>query len=152
MKISVRKWAVALLAVAAFVVAACGGESGGASNGALTVTPDGENLAYNNASLSAPAGEVSLTFNNTSAAQSHNIVIVKGGDDVAVAVDEAAAEAGDAAGYIPADKSNILANTAMLAPGGSETIKFTAEAGTYTFICTYPGHYGGGMKGTLTIN
>ncbi|MFZ9858500.1 MAG: plastocyanin/azurin family copper-binding protein [Roseiflexaceae bacterium] len=152
MKISVRKWAVALLAVAAFVVAACGGESGGASNGSLTVTPDGENLAYNNASLSAPAGKVTLTFNNTSAAQSHNIVIVKGGEDVVVAVDEAAAEAGDAAGYIPADTSNILANTAMLAPGASETVEFTAEAGTYTFICTYPGHYGGGMQGTLTIN
>jgi uncharacterized cupredoxin-like copper-binding protein len=152
MKISVRKWAVALLAVAAFVVAACGGESGGASSGALTVTPDGENLAYNKTTLSAPAGKVSLTFNNTSAAQSHNIVIVKGGDDVAAQVDEAGAEAGDAAGYIPADKSNILANTSMLAPGASETIEFTAEAGTYTFICTYPGHYGGGMKGTLTIN
>ena len=109
-------------------------------------------MAYNNASLSAPAGKVTLTFNNTSAAQSHNIVIVKGGDDVAVAVDEAAAEAGDAAGYIPADKTNILANTAMLAPGASETIEFTAEAGTYTFTCTYPGHFGGGMKGTLTIN
>ncbi len=152
MKISVRKWAVALLAVAAFAIAACGGESGGASNGALAVTTDGENLAYNVTSLSAPAGKVTLSFNNTSAAQSHNIVIVKGGDDVAAQVDEAAAEAGDAAGYMPADTANILAATKLLAPGASETIEFTAEAGTYTFICTYPGHYGGGMKGTLTIN
>ncbi|MFN5926989.1 MAG: plastocyanin/azurin family copper-binding protein, partial [Roseiflexaceae bacterium] len=104
--------------------------------------------------LTAKAGEkVTINFKNNSSAQSHNLIIVKGGDDVAMAVDEAAAEAGDAAGYVPADTTNIVANTALLAPGASETIEFTpAEAGTYTFICTYPGHYGGGMKGVLTVN
>jgi uncharacterized cupredoxin-like copper-binding protein len=41
----------------------------------------------------------------------------------------------------------------MLAPGGKATITFTAPAaGTYTFLCTYPAHYAGGMKGTLTVN
>jgi uncharacterized cupredoxin-like copper-binding protein len=47
----------------------------------------------------------------------------------------------------------MIAHTALLAPGGSETIEFTAPAaGSYTFVCTYPGHYGGGMKGVLTVN
>jgi uncharacterized cupredoxin-like copper-binding protein len=46
-----------------------------------------------------------------------------------------------------------VAHTALLAPGASETLSFTApEAGTYTFICTYPGHYAGGMQGTFTVN
>jgi uncharacterized cupredoxin-like copper-binding protein len=155
MKISVRAFAVSVLLVSAMALAACGGgASSGAANGALEVGTDGENLAFNNVALTAKAGEkVTLTFKNNSTAQSHNLIIVNGGDDAATAVDEAAAEAGDAAGYVPADASTMIAHTALLAPGGSETIEFTAPAaGTYSFICTYPGHYGAGMKGVLTVD
>jgi uncharacterized cupredoxin-like copper-binding protein len=154
MKISVRKIALGVLLVGAFVLAACGGAKGGAASGALTVGTDGENLAFNNVALTAKAGEkVSITFKNNSTALSHNFVLVKGGDDVAATVDEAAGTAGEAAGYIPADKANIIANSALIAPGASATVEFTAPAaGTYTYICTYPAHYGGGMKGVLTVN
>jgi len=154
MKISVRKIALGLVLVSAFVLAACGGSGSGAAGGPLSVGTDGENLAFAPATLTAKAGDkVSITFKNNSSAQSHNFIIVKGGDDVAAAIDEAAATAGDAAGYLPADKANIVANSALLAPGASATIEFTAPAaGTYTYICTYPGHFGGGMKGVLTIN
>lgn len=155
MKISVRGLAVALMVVAAMALTACGGSAGSsdAGNGALTVGTDGENLAFDNVALTAKAGEkASITFKNNSSAQQHNLIIVNGGDDVAASVDEAAAEAADA-GYVPADATNILAHTALLAPGASETIEFTAPAaGTYTFVCTYPGHFGGGMKGVLTVN
>ena len=155
MKISVRAMAISALLLGSLVLAACGGgASSGAANGAIEIGTDGENLAYSTAALTAKAGEkVTLTFKNGSTAQSHNLIIVNGGDDVATAVDEAAAEAGDAAGYVPADASIMIAHTALLAPGGSETIEFTAPAaGTYSFICTYPGHYGGGMKGVLTVD
>jgi plastocyanin len=154
MKISVRKIAMGVLLVGAFVLAACGGASGDAASGGLTVGSDGENLAYAPVSLTAKAGEkVSLVFKNNSTALSHNFVLVNGGEDVATAVDEAASEAGEAAGYMPADKANIIASSALLAPGASETLEFTAPAaGTYTYICTYPAHLGGGMKGTLTVN
>lgn len=155
MKISVRGLAVALMVVAAMALTACGGSSSssGASNGAIELGTDGENLAFNNTALTAKAGEkVSITFKNNSSAQSHNFILVNGGEDVATALDEAAAEAADA-GYIPADATNIIAHTALLAPGASETVEFTAPAaGTYTFVCTYPGHFGGGMKGVLTVN
>jgi uncharacterized cupredoxin-like copper-binding protein len=155
MKISVRAMAISALLLGSLVLAACGGgASSGAANGAIEIGTDGENLAYSTVALTAKAGEkVTLTFKNNSTAQSHNFIIVNGGDDVATAVDEAAAEAGDAAGYVPADASTMIAHTALLAPGGSETIEFTAPAaGSYTFVCTYPGHYGGGMKGVLTVN
>jgi uncharacterized cupredoxin-like copper-binding protein len=154
MKISVRKIALGVLLVGAFVLAACGGASGGAASGGLTVGSDGENLAYAPIALTAKAGEkVSLVFKNNSTALSHNFVLVNGGVDVATAVDEAATEAGEAAGYIPADKANIIAHSALLAPGASETLEFTAPAaGTYTYICTYPAHLGGGMQGVLTVN
>jgi plastocyanin len=154
MKISVRKIALGVLLVGAFVLAACGGAKGGAASGGLTVGSAGENLASDNVSLTANAGDkVSITFKNNSTALNHNFVLVKGGDDVAATVDDAASAAGEAAGYIPADKANIIANSALLAPGASATVEFTAPAaGTYTYICTYPAHFGGGMKGTLTIN
>jgi uncharacterized cupredoxin-like copper-binding protein len=155
MKISVRAMAISALLLGSLVLAACGGgASSGAANGAIEIGTDGENLAYSTVALTAKAGEkVTLTFKNNSTAQSHNLIIVNGGDDAATAVDEAAAEAGDAAGYVPADASTMIAHTALLAPGGSETIEFTAPAaGTYSFICTYPGHYGAGMKGVLTVN
>ena len=154
MKISVRKIALGVLLVGAFVLAACGGASSGAASGGLTVGSDGENLAYAPVTLTAKAGEkVSITFKNNSTALSHNFVLVNGGVDVATAVDEAATEAGEAGGYVPADKANIIAHSALLAPGASETLEFTAPAaGTYTYICTYPAHLGGGMQGVLTVN
>lgn len=156
MKISVRKIALGVLLVSAFVLAACGGAAsdGAASGGGLSVGSDGENLAYAPISLTAKAGEkVSLTFKNNSTAQVHNFVLVNGGDDVATAVNDAGIEAGEAGAYVAADKANIIAHTGLLAAGGSETIEFTAPAaGTYSYICTYPAHYGGGMVGVLTVN
>jgi len=44
--------------------------------------------------------------------------------------------------YLPQDQSAIIVHTAMLGGGESDTIEFTAPpAGTYPFICTFPGHY-----------
>ena len=95
MKISVRKIALGVLLVGAFVLAACGGASGDAASGGLTVGSDGENLAYAPVTLTAKAGEkVSLTFKNNSTALAHNFVLVNGGVDVATAVNDAGSEAG----------------------------------------------------------
>jgi nitrite reductase (NO-forming) len=35
--------------------------------------------------------------------------------------------------------------------GGTRSVSFTAKPGTYTFLCTIPGHASAGMRGTLTI-
>ncbi len=78
-------------------------------------------------------------------------MLVKGGDDVAAKVDEEGATAGTAKGYIP-DDANIVSNVKLLNGGESGTASFTAPAaGTYTFLCTFPGHYAAGMKGTFTV-
>jgi len=70
---------------------------------------------------------------------------------VAQKIDDAAAAAGEAAGYVPNDPA-ILAKTKLLNGGESDTATFTAPAaGTYTFLCTFPGHFVAGMKGTLTV-
>jgi uncharacterized cupredoxin-like copper-binding protein len=149
----VRMLLLATSLVSALALTACGGGgSNGGGGAALSVSPDGENLAFKPVELKAKAGSsVTVNFSNVSTAQQHNWVLVKGGDDVAAKVDEEAVNVG-APDYIPADKANIVASSKIQQPGGKETITFTAPAaGTYTFICTYPGHYSAGMKGTFTV-
>ena len=47
----------------------------------------------------------------------------------------------------------MLANTALAGAGESVEITFKAPAkpGTYTFVCSFPGHFALGMRGTLTV-
>jgi plastocyanin len=150
----VRSLLLALSLVSALVLTACGGGSapaGGGEGGKLAIEADGENLAYKPAALTAKAGApVVITFKNTSTAQQHNLVVANGGDDVATKVDEAAIAAGGP-DYLPTG-ADVLAGSKMLQPGGSADISFTAPAaGSYVFLCTYPGHAAAGMKGTLTV-
>jgi azurin len=53
----------------------------------------------------------------------------------------------------PELKAKVIAHTALIGPGESATISFAApkEPGAYTYICSFPGHYAIGMKGTLTV-
>jgi len=36
--------------------------------------------------------------------------------------------------------------------GGTRSVTFTAAPGTYTFVCTIPGHASAGMRGTLVVD
>ncbi len=136
----------------AFALAACGGGGGG---GEVSASPaigvNGEQLAFDKTSLTVPANQpVTVTFTNGSTGQQHNWVLAKGGDDVASQLDAAATASGDP-NYIPQGDANLVAGTNLLAPGANGTAQFTLPAGTYTYLCTYPGHYSSGMKGTLTV-
>jgi azurin len=157
MNLKVRSWLGGVALASALVLAACGGGGGGGEPAAggsnLNISTPGEQLQFAPAALTAKAGQpVKVTFKNGSAAQKHNWVLVKGGDAEAAKVDEEGAAAGEAAGYIPSDP-NIVAKTNLLNGGETGTADFTAPAaGTYTFLCTFPGHYVAGMKGTLTVS
>ena len=158
MKLKTHFWLLSLALVGILLLSACGGGSGSGGTGGgaatnLSLATDGELLAFKPAALAAAAGaQVSVTFKDASASQQHNWVLVKGGDDVAAAVDAAGATAGAAKGYIP-DDPNIISSIKLLNGGESGTASFTAPAaGTYTFLCTFPGHYQTGMKGTLTVS
>jgi azurin len=87
-------------------------------------------------------------------ASSHNFVVFKPGTKQAD-IDALLAATMMAAGVIPADKKAIvLASTPMLIAGGQTAdVTFTAPTapGDYTFVCTFPAHAAGGMKGTLTV-
>ena len=47
----------------------------------------------------------------------------------------------------------VLAKTRMLGPGESGSVTFNAPRapGTYDYVCTFPEHYAGGMKGVMTV-
>lgn len=85
-------------------------------------------------------------------AMAHNFVLLKAEAD-ATAIANTAASASDNE-YIPEEKKGqILAYTGLA--GGGETVEVTFKApeklGKYTYICSFPGHYASGMKGTLTV-
>jgi len=161
MNLKVRCWLLSLALVGTLILTACGGGGGGGPAGGgggpaanLNLGSDGEQLKFSPATLTAKAGsQVTVTFKNNSASQQHNWVLVKGGDDVAKKVDDEGATAGVSKGYIPDDAANIVSNVKLLNGGESGTTTFPAPPpGTYTFLCTFPGHFAAGMKGTFTAN
>lgn len=80
----------------------------------------------------------------------HNFVILKQGVDVAD-FGAKAAVARDTK-YIPAGSENdIVAHTDLIGGGQTTSVEFDApEAGTYDFICSFPGHYAL-MKGKFIV-
>ena len=87
--------------------------------------------------------KVTLTLNHNgrfpASSMGHNFVLIKKDVDV----DEYALRAVSARDndYIP-EGGDEIAFTKMLGGGESDTITFDApEPGTYTFICSFPGHY-----------
>jgi azurin len=85
-------------------------------------------------------------------AMAHNVVILNKGTDV-TAFANASAMARDNLYIAPEYKDEVIAATDLA--GGGETVEviFTVpqSEGAYTFICSFPGHYMAGMKGTLVV-
>jgi plastocyanin len=128
-----RRTLALCLAFAALVLAlaACGGGddgepsgNGGGDGAALElVAGPGSELKFDQTSLEAAAGEVTITMTNDGDLP-HNVAIKGNGVD---------------------EKGEIVQN------GGTSTVTATLEAGEYTFYCSVPGHEAGGMTGTLTV-
>lgn len=125
---------------------------------AATIDIEGmDTLRFSVTQVEAKPGEkltVKLT-NKTSlppVAMSHNFVLLKKGVDPS-AIANAGVEAKDN-GYIPrAMMDKIIAHTGLVAGGETKSVTFNApkDPGDYAYICTFPGHYAAGMKGTLTV-
>jgi plastocyanin len=141
-----RKLALLLsaLALAAFGFAACGDDDdevtvdtateatteetteatgGGGETVAVSADPGGS-LAFEQASLEAPAGAVTFEFTND-ASLGHDFVIE----------DEQGGE---------------IARTEVIT-GSSATTEADLEAGEYTFYCSVDAHREAGMEGPLTV-
>lgn len=127
---------IALLAVAALALAACGGgdeagtdDGGGADENALTVVAgdlffshDGTSTEDGDLTISASAGEVTVTVDNQGSTL-HNFVVEEEGDT----------------------------KVAEAEGGATDTGSIELSAGTYTFYCDVTGHRDAGMEGTLEV-
>ena len=114
-----------------------------------------DTMMYDKTAFEVKAGQkVKLVFKNIGklpkAAMGHNLVILKKGVNVATFCSEAIKFA--AKDYFPeTKKDDVVATTKLLGPGESDTVIFTApEAGTYDYVCTFPGHFAL-MKGKMTV-
>jgi azurin len=109
---------------------------------------------YAQTELEAPAGsEIKLRLNNlTDAADEvgHNWVLVVPGQEASVLANGIAA--GDDRDWLDTNDPGIIAASRLIEGGERDDVTFDAPApGVYTFLCTFPKHFDGGMKGTLTI-
>jgi azurin len=117
----------------------------------------GDDMKYNTTTITAKPGEaLHIVLKNVGTlpkiAMSHNFVLLA----LSANVDEFIKSSmnAQATDYIPADKkAQVLASTKLAGPTETVEVTFKAPAkpGSYSYMCTFPGHYAAGMKGTLVV-
>jgi plastocyanin len=132
---------LAVAAIAALGLAACGGDddddttaastpattttAGGGGGSTVDIsTPPGSDLAFDQTDVTAKAGRVTVNFDNQQSTP-HDVVVQD--------------PSGQELGKTDLISSSTADTTVELQPG------------TYTFFCDVPGHEEAGMKGTLTV-
>lgn len=138
-----------VLAVAMMAVSSFAGE---------VVIEGNDAMQYNIKEFTVKAGEeVKLTLKHVGklpkAAMGHNVVILKAGTDAMQWGLGVPGKGGTVAnGYIPTDKSPIIAYTDLIGGGETTTVTFTApdKPGSYPFVCTFPGHVAM-MRGVMKV-
>lgn len=126
-----------------------------AGDGVVTSGSSGQFMIVESIEAS-PGEELRVSLRTVSnlppTAMSHNFVLLSQDAD-ADQFARASLQAADNEYISPEYEEWVLAATDMLGNGESDSITFTVpeEPGTYQFICTFPGHYSGGMVGTLVV-
>lgn len=116
-----------------------------------------DNMRFSVDKINATPGEtIRIKFTVKSdmppAAMQHNLAILDKDADVDAFVN-ASMSAKDNEYIAPNMEDQVVATTKMLSGGETDTIEFTVPdaPGNYEFVCTFPGHFMAGMKGTLTV-
>lgn len=165
---SERSTASAPAAAEAESMSASASNSSAAAEAGVTVDADGvaqvriggtDSMQYTLREFEVEAGqsvELTLTHQGRLGAQvmGHNVVILTPGNDP-VAFGARVMEQGGSPenDYVPQSlRDMVVAYTGIVGGGESVTISFTApeEAGSYAFVCTFPGHYAA-MNGVMTV-
>ena len=147
------------LAIAAIVaLAGCGGDDGGDGGQATTPEPAATQtatqpaaagraltirmteFAFDPKDTTAKAGKVTITAPNDGKVV-HELVLLKTDKDPA-----ALPKKGDAV-----DESTSVGEIADVEPGSTKKATFKLAPGKYAMVCALPGHYEGGMFGSLTV-
>ncbi|MCU0758029.1 MAG: azurin [Steroidobacteraceae bacterium] len=129
-----------------------------AANACTASVVANDNLQYDLKSLSFSqrCTQIKVTLRNAGKlprnTMGHNWVLVRTADVDAVAKDGMAA--GLANSYLKPKDPRIIASTPLLGPGETATavvpMSKLRRGEKYTFLCTFPGHYGL-MRGVLTV-
>lgn len=85
-------------------------------------------------------------------AMSHNWLLLQMNTDVQ-AFSSASSKAKDN-DYVAADmEDRVITDTGLVGGGESASVSFTVpeQTGQYDYLCTFPGHFTAGMRGTLTV-
>lgn len=116
-----------------------------------------DNMKFDVTLIEASPGEtIRITLETKSnmppQAMAHNIALLDQGVDVEKFV-MASISAKDNEYIAPDYEDQVLAHTKMIGGGETSTIEFTVPdaPGDYEYVCTFPGHYNGGMKGILRV-
>jgi azurin len=129
-----------------------------AAGGARTIEITGsETMKFDITEINAKAGEkIRVVLKSVGTmpkmVMAHNFVLLKTGASP-MEVSNAAFNARDT-DFIPDSmKDKIVAFTKLAGAGETVEVTFTApaKAGKYDYLCTFPGHFAAGMKGTLTV-
>jgi azurin len=122
----------------------------------ITIAVD-DTMNYSVTAITAKPGETLRVVVKSSstlpkAAMAHNFVLLAAGPAAAGLV-RAALDSRDTGFIPPAHRSQVLAASALAGSRATVEVTFKAPAqpGVYDFICSFPGHYALGMKGTLTV-
>jgi azurin len=104
-----------------------------------------DQMKFNLSEIKVKAGQtVKLTLKHVGKlgkdVMGHNFVLLKQGTDLPSFAEQAVgAKSND---YIPEGTDKVIAHTKMIGGGEETSITFKAPpAGTYDFICSFPGHY-----------
>lgn len=118
----------------------------------VAIGTEGDAMAFDKKEFEVKAGQVvKINFKNNASpgGLQHNLLVVKPGAEQAVA--NAAIQAGNDKGWIPAGDANVLFHTRLINAGETDSITFVAPAaGDYPYICTFPGH-SMVMKGVMHV-
>jgi uncharacterized cupredoxin-like copper-binding protein len=155
----IHRLAITVIVILAPLVAGgCGGgdegESGQATTPEPTATADATQPAATGRALTirmtefafdpkdagAKAGKVTITAPNDGKVV-HELVLLKTDADPA-----ALPKKGDGI-----DESTSVGEIADVEPGSTKRATFKLAPGTYVMVCALPGHYEGGMYGSLTV-
>ena len=126
-----------------------------ATDGVVEVMLHGDDkMTFNLKEIKVKKGQkVKLTLMHTGKmpknVMGHNFVLLKKGVEMSTFASKAAS-AGDH-DYVPEGSEDVIVYTKLLGGGETDVIEFDApEAGTYDFLCSFPGHYAL-MKGKFIV-
>lgn len=150
-----RAWHAAAVVCLAAVAGA--GSEARAQTPRLVVVTAGDDMKFSITQISARPGEVLKIRLNAigtapKAVMAHNLIVLRPGSSQ-IAFVEAAAQAKDTDYVPPVLKSQILASTILIANGehAEVEVRLPKRAGTYPFLCSFPGHFVNGARGSIVV-